>query len=159
MINYEMALSEIEMYKKAHESLSENLTHANKKAQQFKTERDTLIDDLSWYKAKVSRLEQRHSKLVDENTRLQNELYAVGLNQDEADEKIKGLERVNEKLRKANSNGWKQKDELNNKLISNVKSKDNLLSEISQHIGNKPSSSTYKYFRGKLNALEIREDE
>lgn len=34
-----------------------------------------------------------------------------------------------------------------------------LLSEFSQHIGNKPSSSTYKYFRGKLNALEIREGE
>ncbi|MDV3051876.1 hypothetical protein NLV77_000811 [Staphylococcus ureilyticus] len=62
MINYEMALSEIEMYKKAHESLSENLTHANKKVQQFKTERDTLIDDLSWYKAKVSRLERENAE-------------------------------------------------------------------------------------------------
>lgn len=90
MINYEMALSEIEMYKKAHESLSENLTHANKKAQQFKAERDkfekmlnkececgyklegqlhdmtkqrdTLIDDLSWYKAKVSRLERENTE-------------------------------------------------------------------------------------------------
>ena len=36
MINYEMALSEIEMYKKAHESLSENLTHANKKLNNLK---------------------------------------------------------------------------------------------------------------------------
>lgn len=62
MINYEMALYEIEMYKKAHESLSENLTHANKKAQQFKAERDTLIDDLSWYKAKVSRLERENAE-------------------------------------------------------------------------------------------------
>ncbi|WP_165844893.1 hypothetical protein [Staphylococcus saprophyticus] len=62
MSNYEMALSEIEMYKKAHESLSENLTHTNKKVQQFKEERDTLIDDLSWYKAKVSRLERQNAE-------------------------------------------------------------------------------------------------
>ncbi|SUM82659.1 hypothetical protein [Staphylococcus saprophyticus] len=33
-----------------------------------------------------------------------------------------------------------------------------LLSEISQHIGNKPSSSTYKYFRAKLDDLNIMED-
>ncbi|MDW4214041.1 acetyltransferase [Staphylococcus saprophyticus] len=33
-----------------------------------------------------------------------------------------------------------------------------LLSEFSQHIGNKPSSSTYKYFRAKLNNLNITED-
>ena len=34
----------------------------------------------------------------------------------------------------------------------------NLLSEISQHIGNEPSSSTYKYFRAKLDNLNITED-
>lgn len=90
-------------------------------------ERNSLIDDLSWYKAKVSRLEQRHSKLVDENTRLQNELYTVGLNQDEADDKIKEYKTI--------------------------------LSEMSQHIGNKPSSSTYKYFRAKLDNLDIKESE
>ncbi|MGZ2388937.1 septal ring factor EnvC (AmiA/AmiB activator) [Staphylococcus saprophyticus] len=33
-----------------------------------------------------------------------------------------------------------------------------LLSEFSQHIGNKPSSSTYKYFRAKLDDLNITED-
>lgn len=87
-------------------------------------ERNSLIDDLPWYKVKVSR-----------------------------------LERENERLRKANSSGWKQKDEVINKLISNIKSKDNLLSKISQHIGNKPSSSTYKYFREKLDFLGIKEGE
>ncbi|MDW4295920.1 hypothetical protein QI059_00985 [Staphylococcus saprophyticus] len=142
-------------------------------------ERNSLIDDLSWYKAKVSRLEQireikdnalkgadikvktleqRISKLVSENTRLQNDLFSEQLIQDEADDKIKKLERKNEKLRKANSNGWKQKDKVINKLISNIKSKNNLLSEFSQHIGNKPSSSTYKYFRAKLDNLNITED-
>lgn len=34
-----------------------------------------------------------------------------------------------------------------------------LLSEFSQHIGNKPSSSTYKYFRAKLDELGIKEGE
>ena len=58
-------------------------------------ERNNLIDDLSWYKAKVSRLE-RH------------------------------------------------------KALNN---------EFSQHIGNKPSSSTYKYFRAKLDGVGIKEDE
>lgn len=29
---------------------------------QYKTERDTLIDDLSWYKAKVSRLERENAE-------------------------------------------------------------------------------------------------
>ncbi|SUM62921.1 phage protein [Staphylococcus saprophyticus] len=33
-----------------------------------------------------------------------------------------------------------------------------LLSEFSQHIGNKPSSSTYKYFRAKLDDLNITEE-
>jgi len=63
VINYEMALSEIEMYKKAHESLSENLTHANKKTQQFKAERDSLIDDIAVLKANISRLERENEKL------------------------------------------------------------------------------------------------
>ncbi|MFJ1815216.1 hypothetical protein [Staphylococcus saprophyticus] len=34
-----------------------------------------------------------------------------------------------------------------------------LLSEFSQHVGNKPSSSTYKYFRAKLDGIGIKEDD
>lgn len=137
--------------------------------EKLKAERDTLIDDLPWYKAKVSRLEENNEKLnevfnyqenkkkeyretieklVDENTRLQNELYTVGLNQDEADDKIKKLERENEKYDKQFTDYI---DETNVSL--------NLLSEISQHIGNKPSSSTYKYFRAKLDGIGIKEGE
>lgn len=63
MINYEMALSEIEMYKKAHESLVENLEQANKKTQQYKNERDTLIDDVAILKANNERLMRRNQKL------------------------------------------------------------------------------------------------
>lgn len=65
MINYEMALSEIEMYKKAHESLSENLTHANKRVQQFKAERDTLIDDIAVLKANISRYRNRAENAME----------------------------------------------------------------------------------------------
>ncbi|OIS56070.1 hypothetical protein A4A32_01815 [Staphylococcus equorum] len=127
MINYEMALSEIEMYKKAHESLSENLTHANKKVQKFKEERDTLIDDLSWYKAKVNRLEDG----------------------------IKTLERKNADARTLN---WELKGYADMYKEDSDKYK-MLLSEISRHIGNKPSSSTYKYFRAKLDGVGIEGSE
>ena len=83
------------------------------KIMQYKLERDTLIDDLSWYKAKVSRLE-RHNK----DLRLQSDTYFEQ---------------------------WQQHKALNN--------------EFSQHIGNKPSSSTYKYFRAKLDGIGIKEGE
>ena len=75
-------------------------------------ERNSLIDDLTWYRAKVSRLEREDEKYDKQFTDYINETY--------------------EYL--------------------------NLLSEISQHIGNKPSSSTYKYFRAKLDNLNITED-
>lgn len=89
-------------------------------------ERNSLIDDLSWYKAKVSRLEDG----------------------------IKTLERKNANARTLN---WELKG------YADVYKEDSdkykmLLSEISQHIGNKPSSSTYKYFRAKLDNLNITED-
>ncbi|MEB8121801.1 hypothetical protein NGH46_06675 [Staphylococcus xylosus] len=76
-------------------------------------ERDTLIDDLSWYKAKVSRLERENEKYDEQFTEYIDETYMY----------LK------------------------------------LLSEISQHIGNKPSSSTYKYFRAKLDGVGIKEGE
>ena len=83
------------------------------KIMQYKLERDTLIDDLSWYKAKVSRLE-RHNK----DLRLQSDTYFEQ---------------------------WQQHKALNN--------------EFSQHIGKKPSGSTYKYFRAKLDGIGIKEGE
>ena len=35
-----------------------------KQRDQYKTERDTLIDDLTWYKAKVDRLEHKNKRLT-----------------------------------------------------------------------------------------------
>lgn len=86
----------------------------------YKTERDTLIDDLFWYKAKVSRLEREIKKKNMDADRLG---YRWRNSHDEA------------------------------------KTYKSLLSEFSQHIGNKPSSSKYKYFRAKLDELGIKESE
>ena len=83
-------------------------------------ERNSLIDDLSWYKAKVNRLERENEKKNMDADRLG---YRWRNSHDEA------------------------------------KTYKSLLSEFSQHIGNKPSSSTYKYFRAKLDELGIKEGE
>lgn len=60
---------------------------------------------------------------------------------------ISRLERENKDLRLQSDTyfeQWQQHKALNN--------------EFSQHIGNKPSSSMYKYFRAKLDDLNITED-
>ncbi|MDW4367085.1 hypothetical protein QI112_10855 [Staphylococcus saprophyticus] len=116
------------------------LKKVKKQNDQYKTERDTLIDDLSWYKAKVSRLERENEKLV---WTLKNKEDVIDWNC----LKIRGLKEDIEKYKRGISN-----------LINENELKHNLLSEISQHIGNKPSSSTYKYFRAKLDNLNITED-
>ena len=107
----------------------------------MKEERDTLIDDLSWYKAKVSRLERENEKLV---WTLKNKEDVIDWNC----LKIRGLKEDIEKYKRGISN-----------LINENDLKHNLLFEISQHIGNKPSSSTYKYFRAKLDGIGIKEGE
>ena len=100
--------------------LMDKLYKALKQRDDYKTQRDTLIDDLSWYKAKVSRLERELKKKSMDADRLG---YRWRNSHDEA------------------------------------KTYKSLLSEFSQHIGNKPSSSTYKYFRAKLDELGIEEGE
>ena len=112
----EICKEQTEMIDEMRQNIKE-LTEENEKvSEQYNkmiAERDILIDDLSWYKAKVSRLE-RHNK----DLRLQSDTYFEQ---------------------------WQQHKALNN--------------EFSQHIGNKPSSSTYKYFREKLDELGIKEGE
>lgn len=179
MINYEMALTEIEMYKKAHESLSENLTHANKKIQQLKVERNSLIDNLSWYKEKVSRLEWENNKLKQsvseykdyaeshvasylEMRVLERENKTLGLQAktyfDEYQNAKKELEDYQDDYEMVTNNCIYWEDKAHWLEDESYKYID-LLSEISQHIGNKSSSSTCKYFREKLDELGIKEDE
>lgn len=52
--------------------LQNHLYKALKQRDQYKTERDTLIDDLSWYKAKVSRLERENHDFKKRNALLMN---------------------------------------------------------------------------------------
>ena len=87
-------------------------------------ERNTLIDDLSWYKAKVSRLERENRKL-----RVKSDSFFES---------------------------WRFKSVMYTDLSKESDKYKSLLSEISQHIGNKPSSSTYKYFRAKLDSIGIK---
>ncbi|WP_037538214.1 hypothetical protein [Staphylococcus saprophyticus] len=118
-------------------------------------ERNSLIDDLSWYKAKVSRLERENEQLKESHikhiTNMENyykdRLQKLKEKNGELQEFIEGK----------NSDLLFTEDEII-QLEKDLENKHNLLSEISQHIGNKPSSSTYKYFRAKLDNLNITED-
>lgn len=105
---------EIPMVPKAH------LKNVEHQRDQFKTERDSLIDDIAVLKANISRLERELKKKNMDADRL----------------------------------GYRWRDSHNE-----AKTYKSLLSEFSQHIGNKPSSSTYKYFRAKLNGIGIEEGE
>lgn len=119
---------------------SDTIENLTKQSDQFKAERDTLVDDLSWYKAKVSRLERENEKLV---WTLKNKEDVIDWNC----LKIRDLKEDVKKYKRGISN-----------LATDNELKHSLLSEFSQHIGNKPSSSTYKYFRAKLDNLNITED-
>ncbi|MGO3049141.1 MAG: hypothetical protein ACTIDZ_03765 [Staphylococcus sp.] len=90
-------------------------------------ERNSLIDDLSWYKAKVSRLERENRKL-----RVKSDSFFES---------------------------WRFKSVMYTDLSKESDKCKSLLYEFSQHIGNKPSSSTYKYFRAKLDGIGIKEGE
>lgn len=118
---------------------SDTIENLTKQSDQFKAERDTLVDDLSWYKSKVNRLERENEKLV---WTLKNKEDVIDWNC----LKIRDLKEDVEKYKRGISN-----------LINENELKHNLLSEFSQHIGNKPSSSTYKYFRAKLDGIGIKE--
>ncbi|OEK62805.1 hypothetical protein [Staphylococcus equorum] len=134
-------------------------------------ERNSLIDDLSWYKAKVSRLERDNEQLKESHIkhitnmenyykdRLQKLKEKNGELQEVIEDKNSDLlftEDENEQLKQDLLRTEELQDEII-QLEKDFENKHNLLSEISQHIGNKPSSSTYKYFRAKLDGIGIKE--
>ncbi len=51
-------------YREAFQSLYFEYHKIKSERDQYKTERDTLIDDLAWYKAKVERLEHENKRLT-----------------------------------------------------------------------------------------------
>ncbi|MDG0821355.1 hypothetical protein M4L38_01060 [Staphylococcus equorum] len=88
-----------------------------------------------------AKLSEQYNKMMAERNSLIDDIVLLRANN-------KRFERHNKDLRlQADTyfDEWQQHKALNN--------------EISQHIGNKPSSSTYKYFRAKLDNLNITEDE
>lgn len=121
--------------------LEGTLLELKKQRDQYKTERDTLINDIAVLKANISRLERENEKLV---WTLKNKEDVIDWNS----LKIRGLKEDVEKYKRGISN-----------LANENDLKHNLLSEFSQHIGNNPSSSTYKKFRKQLDDIGIKESE
>ncbi|GEQ00818.1 hypothetical protein SAR03_18550 [Staphylococcus arlettae] len=66
--------TQLNLYKEFNENqiLLHELNKALKQRDQYKTERDTLIDDLTWYKAKVERLEHENKRLTRLTHKLTN---------------------------------------------------------------------------------------
>ncbi|WP_426462597.1 hypothetical protein [Staphylococcus equorum] len=139
-----------------------------KQRDQYKAERDTLIDDIAVLKANNDRYRKRAENFKDYAERYQYEVVRLERENEKNDEYIRELraqqgsreymevlERENEKIRKHNKGLQLKADGFFNKWVNDR----NLLSEISQHIGNKPSSSTYRYFRAKLDGIGIKEGE
>ena len=59
-------------YREAFQSLYFEYHKLKSECDQYKTERDTLIDDLTWYKAKVERLEHENKRLTRLTHKLTN---------------------------------------------------------------------------------------
>ena len=163
-------------YKKIMDSLFKENFELEQQRDQLKAERESMISDFQKKLDLVRMLKDENRKLETQKIAFQRSYKQVYEENEKleqireikdsalkgADIKIKTLERENERLRvKSDSffERWKFKKFMYTDLSKESDKYKSLLSEISQHIGNKPSSSTYKYFRGKLNALEIREGE
>ena len=146
-------------------------------------ERNSLIDDLSWYKAKVSRLERENEEFKESHikhiTNMENyykdRVQELKEKNGELQEVIEGknsdllfAEDENEQLKESRYWDYEYIIKVNkeNKALrlqsdtyfEQWQQHKSLNDEFSQHIDNKPSSSTYKYFRAKLDNLNIMED-
>lgn len=134
---------------------SDTIENLTKQRDQFKTERDTLIDDLKTLRKLSEALKASENSLWLSSREFERE-------RDELAAKVSRLERENRKLRvKSDSffESWRFKSVMYTDLSKESDKYKSLLSEFSEHIGNKPSSSTYKYFRAKLDELGIKEGE
>lgn len=106
-----------------------------KELNQYKAERDKLVDELSWYKAKVSRLERENRFLLSRKDNLFESWRDENKRSVELSKILEQLERENEK----------QLD---------------LLQDFSKFINYKlevsPASDTYKHYRSKLDKLGVK---
>ncbi|KRG09875.1 MULTISPECIES: hypothetical protein [Staphylococcus] len=109
-----------------------------------------MLNTVKCYEA----LSKQYDKMLAERNRLIDVI-------DWQRKKIERLEDVNKYLIDDNERFKRRHNMItdrNIELCEENKNKDNFLSEISQHIGCKPESSTYKAFRRKLDELEIKGD-
>ena len=117
-----------------------------KERDQFKSERDILTDDLKTLRKLSEALKASENSLWLSSREFERE-------RDELAAKVSRLEReLKKKNMDADRLGYRWRNS-----HDEAKTYKSLLSEFSQHIGNKPSSSTYKYFRAKLDELGIEE--
>lgn len=75
-----------------------------------------LERDKRYWLDNFKRVRDDKMKLINENTKLQNDLFSEELIQDETEDYINKLKKKNDKLQKAHSNGWKEKDRVIKKL-------------------------------------------
>ena len=117
-----------------------------KERDQFKSERDILTDDLKTLRKLSEALKASENSLWLSSREFERE-------RDELAAKVSRLEReLKKKNMDADRLGYRWRNS-----HDEAKTYKSLLSEFSQHIGNKPSSRTYKYFRAKLDELGIEE--
>ena len=117
-----------------------------KQRDQFKSERDILTDDLKTLRKLSEALKASENSLWLSSREFERE-------RDELAAKVSRLEReLKKKNMDADRLGYRWRNS-----HDEAKTYKSLLSEFSQNIGNKPSSSTYKYFRAKLDELGIEE--
>ncbi|WP_204195351.1 hypothetical protein [Staphylococcus sp. GFQ9D221P] len=106
------------------------------------------VDYIPWLEHERKKLTFRNKKIRAERDTLIDDIAVLKAN-------ISRLEREKEEFHRK----LMAQLEVNTELRMSNKDKRTILSEFSQHIGNKPSSSTYKYFREKLDELGIKEGE
>lgn len=69
-----------------------------RKIMQYKTERNSLIDDLTWYRAKVDRLEQQNAKIKDDLWCTEGMLEIADNQNEKLEHENKRLTRLTHKL-------------------------------------------------------------
>ncbi|MDW4192817.1 hypothetical protein [Staphylococcus saprophyticus] len=127
---------------------SDTIENLTKQRDQYKVERDTLNSKLNQSYEDNYKLEGQLHDMTQQRDTLIDDLAVLKAN----------ISRLERELKKKNMDAdrlgyrWRNSHD-------EAETYKSLLSEFSQHIGNKPSSSTYKYFREKLDGIGIKEGE
>lgn len=169
--NFELGI-QCDQYEEERDMFIDDLSWYEEKVSKLEQIREIKDSALKGADIKIKTLEQENEQLKEEL--LQSDYVKASVFSDREEykkqivklqEELETTEQKNVGLKLMNESSDKQLEIFHrcfNSLLTKLdinKDKDNLLSEISQHIGNKPSSNTYKYFRETLDNLGIGEDE